>query len=118
MESLRDLAMHTSSRIAGLGPFDLVSDGSAIPVFAFQLADSAPYTVFDVSERLRAGGWQVPAYTMPDAATDIAVMRVVVREGFSYDLAEALVGAVKAATDHLAADPPRTTAASHSFSHT
>jgi len=118
MESLRDLAMHTSSRIAALGPFELVSDGSAIPVFAFRLADSAPYTVFDVSERLRAGGWQVPAYTMPDAATDIAVMRVVVREGFSYDLAEALVGAVKGATDHLAADPPRTAAASRGFSHT
>jgi glutamate decarboxylase len=118
MESLRDLAVHTSSRIAALGPFELISDGSAIPVFAFRLADSAPYTVFDVSERLRAGGWQVPAYTMPDAATDIAVMRVVVREGFSYDLAEALVGAVKGATDHLAADPPRTTSASHGFSHT
>ena len=48
------------------------------------------YTEFDVSHALRAYGWQVPAYTMPDDATDVAVLRVVVREGFSADLARAL----------------------------
>jgi glutamate decarboxylase len=53
MESLRDLALHASGRVAELGPFELVSDGSDIPVFSFRLVDSVPYTVFDVSERLR-----------------------------------------------------------------
>lgn len=33
---------------------------------------------------------QVPAYTMPDNATDVAVLRIVVREGLSADLARAL----------------------------
>ena len=70
MEALRDLAVHTSERIAEMGPFELVSDGTAIPVFAFALKEGAPYTVFDVSERLRIDGWQVPAYTMPDDATE------------------------------------------------
>jgi glutamate decarboxylase len=56
MESLRDLAIHASGRVAAPGPFELVSDGSAIPVFSFRLLDSAPYTVFDVSERLRTQG--------------------------------------------------------------
>ncbi|WP_338051398.1 glutamate decarboxylase [Pseudonocardia acidicola] len=118
MESLRDLAVHTSSRIAALGPFELVSDGSAIPVFAFRLADSAPYTVFDISERLRIGGWQVPAYTMPADATDVAVMRVVVREGFSYDLAEALISALRSAVEFLAENPPRRSSTTDGFNHT
>ena len=48
------------------------------------------YTEFDVSHALRAFGWQVPAYTMPDDATDVTVLRIVVREGFSADLARAL----------------------------
>src|SRR6476469_9566476 len=100
MEALRDLAVHTSGRIAALGPFELVSDGSAIPVFSFRLVNSAPYTVFDVSERLRTEGWQVPAYTMPEAATDEAIMRVVIREGFSYDLADDLIAALRSATDY------------------
>ena len=70
--------------------FDLISDGSAIPVVAFKLAGDRGYTEFDVSHALRSSGWQVPAYTMPDDATNVAVLRVVVREGFSTDLARAL----------------------------
>ena len=70
--------------------FEVISDGSAIPVVAFKLVEGAKYTVFDVSALLRSYGWQVPAYTMPDDASDIAVLRVVVREGFSANLARAL----------------------------
>ena len=51
---------------------------------------TAGYTEFDVSHELRGFGWQVPAYTMPDNATDVAVLRIVVREGLSADLARAL----------------------------
>jgi glutamate decarboxylase len=118
MQTLRDLAVHTSGKISELGPFELVSDGTAIPVFAFQLKEEGPFTVFDISERLRIKGWQVPAYTMPDDATDIAVMRVVVREGFSYDLADALLDDLQEAVDHLTDNPPRAGSASHGFSHT
>jgi glutamate decarboxylase len=70
--------------------FELISDGSAIPVVSFRLKGDRGYTEFDVSHALRSFGWQVPAYTMPDNATDVVVLRVVVREGFSTDLARAL----------------------------
>jgi glutamate decarboxylase len=70
--------------------FEVISDGSAIPVIAFRLTGDRPYTEFDVSHALRSFGWQVPAYTMPDNAGDVTVLRVVVREGFSADLARAL----------------------------
>ena len=110
MESLRDLAVHVSGRIGEMGPFRLVSDGSQTPVVAFALKAGTPYTVFDLSERLRTGGWQVPAYTMPADATDVAVMRVVVREGFSWDLADALITELREATDFLQENPPRRTA--------
>jgi glutamate decarboxylase len=70
--------------------FELISDGSAIPVVSFKLKGKRDYTEFDVSHALRSFGWQVPAYTMPDNANDVTVLRVVVREGFSTDLARAL----------------------------
>ena len=73
--------------------------------------------MFDVSDRLRTGGWQVPAYTMPEATTDVAVLRVVVREGFSYDLADALVDALREAVDYLTTNPPATSKAPAAFSH-
>jgi len=118
MEALRDLAVHTSGRIAKLGPFELVSDGTAIPVFAMSLRDDVPYSVFDISDRLRSKGWQVPAYTMPDDATDVAVLRVVIREGFSYDLAEALLDDLGDVVDQLNEAPPRAGSSPAGFSHT
>ncbi len=118
MESLRELAVRTAKRVEEVGPFTLLSDGTTIPVFAFMLDEGVPYTVFDVSERLRIDGWQVPAYTMPDAATGVAVMRVVVREGFSYDLSEALIDALKNAVQYLTDNPPRRSQAPAGFSHT
>jgi len=87
MKSLRDVAVWLSAKIAELDEFELLSDGDGIPVFAFQMSGGQQFDVFDVSHELRARGWQVPAYTMPADATDIAVLRVVVREGFSGDLA-------------------------------
>jgi glutamate decarboxylase len=91
-QTSRDVARYTADAIAALGPFELITDGSELPVFAFTLnRDDRNYTVFDVSERLRDRGWLVPAYTFPENRQDLAALRVVVRNGFSRDLADLLV---------------------------
>ncbi len=85
----REVATHLSRRIAELGPFELLTKGDELPVFAFKLADKiANYTVFDVSNELRGRGWLLPAYTFPDNRSDLAALRVVVRHGFTHDLAD------------------------------
>jgi glutamate decarboxylase len=95
-QTCQDIALHLSGEIAKLGPFELLSDGSDLPVFAFRLRDDvAGYSVFDISERLRMRGWQVPAYTFPENLTDMAVMRIVIRNGFSMDLANLLLDDLK-----------------------
>jgi glutamate decarboxylase len=87
-QTAQDIARYLSGEISKLGQFELLSDGSDLPVFAFKLRDDiGTYSVFDLSERLRMRGWQVPAYTFPENLTDMAVMRIVVRNGFSMDLA-------------------------------
>ena len=91
MESLRDTATFLSRRIAAMGPFELLSDGTDIPVFAFRTKPRTRFTVFEVSEKLRERGWQVPAYTMPADVEDVSVLRIVVREGFSRDMAAMLL---------------------------
>jgi glutamate decarboxylase len=92
MEALRETAMTLARGIAEIGPFELVSDGSAIPVFAFKLKEEiSAYNVFDVSCKLRESGWQVPAYAMPEHAEAVAVLRIVIREGFSADMADMLL---------------------------
>jgi glutamate decarboxylase len=91
-QTCQDVALHLSGEIAKIGPFELLSEGRDLPVFAFKLRDDVTgYSVFDLSERLRMRGWQVPAYTFPADMTDTAVMRIVVRNGFSTDLANLLL---------------------------
>jgi glutamate decarboxylase len=92
----RGVATRLASQIAQLGPFELLTKGDELPVFAFTLADGIDnYTVFDVSNALRERGWLVPAYTFPKNRTDLAALRVVVRRGFSHDMADLLVADIE-----------------------
>ena len=90
MRALSGTARWLGEQLRAGERFEVISDGSAIPVVTFKLAGDRGYTEFDVSHELRSYGWQVPAYTMPDNAADVAVLRVVVREGLSTDLARSL----------------------------
>lgn len=101
MESLRNIATYLSTAIGKMGPFQLLSKGDTIPVFAFAMKEKKHYTVFDLSAKLREHGWLVPAYTMPPKVEDLAVLRVVVREGFSRDMAEMLLRDLKSCVDYF-----------------
>lgn len=101
MHCLSDTARWLGDQLRDSEHFELISDGSAIPVVSFRLKGERGYTEFDVSQALRASGWQVPAYTMPEGAEDVTVLRVVVREGFSADLARALYADTITALGHL-----------------
>jgi glutamate decarboxylase len=95
-QTCQDIAVYLSSEMAKLGQFELLSEGKDLPVFAFKLRDHITgYSVYDLSERLRQRGWQVPAYTFPDNLTDMAVMRIVIRNGFSMDLANLLLDDIR-----------------------
>ena len=57
------------------------------------------------THRLRTYGWIVPAYTMPSNAEEISVLRLVVREDFSMDMAENFIDDVKKVIAELEANP-------------
>jgi glutamate decarboxylase len=101
-QTCRDTAKYLSDQIAEMGPFELLSDGSELPVFAFRLRESdEDYSVFDFSDGLRQRGWQVPGYTMPPNRQDLAVLRIVVRNGFSFDLAGILLADLRRVAEKL-----------------
>jgi len=102
----RDVATRLSAEIGALGPFELLTRGDELPVFAFTLRDDVGnYTVFDVSNALRERGWQVPAYTFPENRTDLAALRVVVRRGFTHDLADLLLADLERQLPRLQRQP-------------
>jgi glutamate decarboxylase len=122
-ETCRDIARYLAREIDKLGQFDLLTDGSDLPVFAFKLRDDiGTYSVYDISERLRMRGWQVPAYTFPENLTDMAVLRIVVRNGFSMDLASLFLNDLRLHLKMLEHNPqtqppPEIQAKRHSFAH-
>jgi glutamate decarboxylase len=118
--------VHTAAyEIGRLGPFELIATSDpqlGIPAVAWKLVDGAApgYTLYDLADRLRIRGWQVPAYPLTGAASDIAVQRILVRQGVSRDLADILLADLRAAVGHFSKHPitvPMTAAEAAGFNH-
>lgn len=96
-------AQHLATEIGKLGPFEILFDGDSdkgIPALAWKLKDGSAiggYTLYDLAEKLRARGWQVPAYSMPTHREDLVIQRILVRHGVSYDLGCLLIEDIKRA---------------------
>lgn len=102
IQAAQDIAVYLSGEIEKLGPFNLISRGDEIPVFAFTLKPEVEnYTVFDVSARMRERGWLIPAYTFPDNRADLSVLRIVVRAGMNINMAEQLIEGLRAEVEDL-----------------
>jgi glutamate decarboxylase len=102
----REVATRLSALIAELGPFELITRGDELPVFAFKLKDGIDnFTVFDVSNAVRERGWLLPAYTFPADRTDLAALRVVVKRGFGHDMADLLLADLKRQLPRLQTQP-------------
>ena len=124
-QSCYDTARYLAGEIAALGPFEILYDGDparGIPCVSWKLKDQAAsaFTLFDLADRLRTYGWQVPAYSMPANREDLAVQRILVRQGFSRDLGELLLGDYRDALAHFDVHPvtsPMTEREAGSFHH-
>ena len=102
MEGAQAVATHISGEIAKMGPYNLISTGRELPVFAFALDPEVKnYTVFDISDRLRQFGWLVPAYTFPANREDLSVLRIVVRAGMTMEMADHLLTDLRQVTHFL-----------------
>ena len=117
-QECRDVATYASDAIAKLGPFELITDGSELPVFAFKLRDDVDnYSAFDVSSGLRERGWQVPAYRFPKNREDLVALRAVVRNGFSRDPADLLLDDLERLLPRLEKQPSPAHDESHATFH-
>jgi glutamate decarboxylase len=101
----QEVALYLSGQIARLGPFELLSDGGDIPVLAWKLKGESNFSLFDFAERMRDRGWLIPAYNLPENCQDVVVARIVVREGFSHDMAEMLLGDMRRQLEYFASQP-------------
>lgn len=102
-KTCQDVAHFLSHEIAAMPMFDLITDGSDLPVFAWRLGADASdkWNLHDLSHLLRERGWQVPVYPLPDKMDDVTIARVVVRNSFSMDLAHLFLDDLRRSVDYL-----------------
>jgi glutamate decarboxylase len=114
-----------AKEVVKLGPFELLANAdpaTGIPSVAWRIKEGEDpgYTLYDVADRLRARGWQVPAYPLTGSVSDISVQRILVRQGVSRDLAGLLLEDMEQSIAHFDRHPvtvPMTKEESGGFSH-
>jgi glutamate decarboxylase len=101
-------AQHLAAEIGKLEPFKIIHGGyGGLPAVCWTLREGLEhrFSLYDLSDRLRARGWQVPAYSMPPNRQDLVVQRVLVRHGVSRDLSDILVDDIRRSIEHLGKHP-------------
>jgi glutamate decarboxylase len=83
-------AQTLAARMEKIDCLEVITDGSLFPIVVARSRDPDDVDLERVSRILRERGWIVPAYTLPANAEHIQVLRIVVKENFSRDMAELL----------------------------
>ena len=120
------VAQDLGRAIPKLGPFAILHDGDpsrGIPAVSWTLEEGAEpgYTLFDLADRLRVRGWQVPAYTLTGELSNQPVQRILVRQGVTHDLAALLLDDIRKVIAHFGAHPisvPLNEAEAGGYNHT
>jgi len=116
-----ETTQYIARKIAGMGPFEVIYDGqmdSGIPALCWKMKEgqASGFSLFDLADRLRVRGWQVPAYSLPAECQDVVIQRVLVRHGVSQDLGTLLVEDIQRALDHFRRHPVQTSMTSEEAS--
>jgi glutamate decarboxylase len=110
MQDSADIGAWINDEVAKLGLFAPIYDGrGGVPGCCWKIRPGveARFTLYDLADRLRVRGWQVPAYPMPPNRRDLVVQRVLARLGVSRDLAGLLVEDIRRAIRHFDENPSR-----------
>ena len=90
-----EIAKYCHSEIGKMNCFENYSQVLENPLFIWSLKPEyekkANWTLYDLQDKLMQSGWMVPAYSMPKNIEDMVVMRIVVRQGMSRDMADMLL---------------------------
>lgn len=103
-----DTAAYLADEIGKIGPFKIIYNGrGGIPALCWTLKEGVNpgFTLFDLADRLRSRGWQVPAYSMPANREDLVIQRILVRHGVSRDLGDLLIDDIRRCMDYFKKNP-------------
>lgn len=120
-----ETAQYLAEKISAFGLFDVIYNGEmtrGIPALSWKIKEGVNprFSLYDLADRLRTRGWQVPAYSLPANCEEVVIQRILVRHGVSRDLAMLLMDDMKRAIDYFEKHPiqaPLTSAEASGFHH-
>ncbi len=107
MKNTMDNGTYLMKKLVDSKKFEVVSAHHILPVLAVKLKGKQRYNVFELAAKLREKGWITPAYTLPPNAQKIEVFRIVARENFSREMADAVFNDIMEACDFLSKKKPK-----------
>ncbi|MEM9789795.1 MAG: glutamate decarboxylase [Planctomycetota bacterium] len=95
-----ETAQWLAKEIGGIGPFEIIYDGkmdAGIPALCWRIKPGTDpgFSLYDLADRLRMRGWQVPAYSLPPDEKQQIIQRILVRHGVSRDLGSLLLNDIR-----------------------
>lgn len=102
-ERTHKVAMYLAESIEKTGLFEIVNDGSQLPIVCYKLKEDrdCDWDLYDLADRLLMKGWQVPAYPLPKNLENDIIQRVVVRADFGMNMAYNYVQDMQEAIEFL-----------------
>lgn len=107
-QACSDHGQYIAQEIAKIGLFDILYDGKGgVPGACWMLKkDVNPgFSLYDLTDRLRSRGWQVASYSLPTDCEDMVIQRVLVRHGFSRDMADLLLADINRCIQYFEKHP-------------
>jgi len=103
-----DHGIFIAEEVKKIGLFDLLYDGkAALPGAAWMLKKGVDpgFNLYDLSDRMRMRGWQIASYSLPANAESMVIQRVLIRHGFSRDMAQLMIDDLKRCIDYFKKHP-------------
>ncbi len=118
-QSSYGVASFLAHELHKIGVFKILYDGvHGIPAVLLTLnKEDYPFNLYSLSEKMRGRGWLIPAYSMPKNCTDLVVMRIMVKHGFSLDMAELMLDDLKQAISSVNHKSEATMIGNHTGTH-
>lgn len=98
-----DVAHHLVQGIKELGIFIMYEEATEVPILCWSLDPKAgkKWTLYDLDDRLRMHGWQIPAYPLPANMEHVTCQRIVTRADLSMTMADKFLKDMKAEIANL-----------------
>jgi len=113
-------AQYLGEQLRKIDTFEILYDGhGGIPAVCYTLKDenTAGFSLYDLSDRLRMHGWQIASYPLPSDRQNVIVQRILIRHGVSRDMVSLLLRDLYKELEHLKNNPQLKSPSKVSFHH-